>query len=112
MGKRTCVVLALGVSLAGCLALTGRSDPGSDKPTAKTELRRPVALALADEDRWLFTANQRSGSITTVDTTTQCPHAEVHVGQHLADLTSTPDGRLLAVDEAADELIVLSRKGP
>src|SRR5262249_51681079 len=64
------------------------------------------------EDRWLFTANQRSGSITTLDTTTRCPHAEVHVGQHLADLTATPDGRLLAVDEAADELIVLSRKGP
>jgi YVTN family beta-propeller protein len=112
MGKRTCGVLLLGTALAGCLALTGRTSPISDKTAVKTELRRPVALALAEGDRWLFTANQRSGSITAIDTTTRQPVAEAHVGRRLADLAVTPEGRLLAVDEAADELILLSRKGP
>jgi YVTN family beta-propeller protein len=72
-----------------------------------------VALALADHGKWLFVANQRSGSITVIDTATLRPHAEVPVGRGLADLVATPDGRyLVAVDEQAHQLVLLSRQGP
>src|SRR5438445_9956619 len=77
---------------------------GSDKPDLafQPQLRRPVALALADQGRWLFVANQRSGSVTVIDTDTSRPIAEVAVGRRLADLVALPDGRhLLAADEEA-----------
>jgi YVTN family beta-propeller protein len=71
-----------------------------------------VALALADNGRWLFTANERSGTISVVDTTNLKIAGETAVGKRLSDLTATPDGRnLLAVDSEANELIVLGRQG-
>jgi cytochrome c peroxidase len=43
-----------------------------------------------------------------VDTTERRVVGEVEAGSSLADLTATPDGRLLAVDEQAGQLVVLS----
>jgi YVTN family beta-propeller protein len=78
----------------------------------KPRLRRPVALVHTDNGKWLFVANQRAGSISVIDTSTLKATAEVEVGRRLADLVATPDGRyLLAVDEEADELILLSCRG-
>src|SRR5437870_808822 len=75
-------------------------------------VRRPVALALADGGAWLYVANQRSGSISVIDTRRQQPADEHQVGRQLADLVATPDGKhLLAVDEAAGELLVLTTDG-
>jgi YVTN family beta-propeller protein len=74
------------------------------EPEAKP--RRPVALAVGPEAR-LFVAN-REGSITVLDAEKHKVTAEASVGRRLADLTTTPDGRLLAVDEEAHELIVLT----
>lgn len=85
----------------------------SDQSEVKPKPRQPAALALADQGKWLFVANGGSGSISTVDTSTLAPVAEVAVGRKLADLAATSDGNyLLAVDEAADELILLRRRGP
>jgi cytochrome c peroxidase len=69
-----------------------------------------VALVLADDGKWLFVANQRSGSISAIELNKNAI-AEFPVGRKLANLALTPDGRhLLAVDEEANELILLSRK--
>src|SRR5947208_3433299 len=66
--------------------LPGEAQP---KPTGlEARLRRPVALVLADHDRWLFVANQRSGTVTTIDTNTLRVVAETEVGGRLSDLTS------------------------
>lgn len=94
-----------------------RSDGG---PLARPLLRRPVALALVSDsdspdegERWLFVANRRSGTITTIDTKSNAAVAETAIGKQLSDLEAMPDGRhLLATDEPAHELIVCSHSGP
>jgi YVTN family beta-propeller protein len=91
---------------------TGRAEDGAG-PGLKLRLRRPVALALADGGRWLFTANERAGSVSVIDTTRARTVAEVPLGGKISDLVATPDGsRLLAVDQAGGELLILSREGP
>jgi YVTN family beta-propeller protein len=75
-------------------------------------LRRPVALALADDGKWLFAANQRAGTVSVIDPSAGRTVAEVSVGGRLADLAAMPDGTsLLAVDEEGGELAILSRQG-
>jgi YVTN family beta-propeller protein len=102
MFKHT-LALLVGVVLAACVAWTAEVKP---------LLRRPVALALADDGRWLFTANRRAGTVSVIDTAAARTVAEASVGGRLADLVITPDGNhLLAVDEDAGELIRLDRKG-
>ena len=104
-----------GVVLLGGLFLSGLASPAPKLPPEanKSRLRRPTALVFADAGAWLFVANRRSGSITIIDTSTSEVTAEVTVGRSLADLTLSPDGHhMLAVDEDARELILLSRRGP
>jgi YVTN family beta-propeller protein len=102
----------LAVALGGLLL----SQADTSRPAQaenKGNLCRPVALALADNDRWLLVANQRAGSVTVIDTAARKITAEFPVSRKLADLALTPDGRhVLAVDEEANQLIVLSRSGP
>jgi YVTN family beta-propeller protein len=103
--------------LVGGLLLGGGQNPANGRlprdGAVKTQLRRPVALALADGGAWLFVANHRSGSIRVIDTSFLGTLGEAHVGRGLADLAVSPAGRhLLAVDERASELIVLARQGP
>src|SRR5262249_7733168 len=63
------------------------------------------------DGKWLFVANQASGSISVIDTGSRRVLAEVPVGRKLSDLALTPDGRhLLATDEAAGELVVYRRR--
>jgi YVTN family beta-propeller protein len=71
-------------------------------------MRQPVALACAHDGRTLFAANRRSGSLTVIDTAARRVVAEHDVGRSLADLAILPEGRgLLAVDEAANELVLI-----
>src|SRR5690348_9264233 len=77
----------------------------------EARLRQPVAVVPADEGRRLFIANRRAGSVSVVDVDRRQVLAEPVVGRMLADLTDAGEGRLLAVDEAANELIVLVRRG-
>jgi YVTN family beta-propeller protein len=96
--------LTLIAALGGVLALTA-DTPRLNRP------RRPVALALAPDGRWLYAANQR-GSISVIDLDDNRIAAEVTVGRRLSDLVLAPGGRLLATDEDAHELVVLSCRGP
>jgi YVTN family beta-propeller protein len=77
----------------------------------KPRPRRPVALVLADKDTLLFVANQ-GGTVAVIDVKNQKLISEVAIGRRLADLAATPDGaHLLAADEGANQLVVLSRRG-
>jgi YVTN family beta-propeller protein len=105
--------LACGLALA-LLTLARSPDVPADTAPAKAQARprEPVALALAEDGRWLFAANRR-GTVSVIDVNESKATAEAEAGKSLADLAVTPDGkRLLAVDEEAGELVVLSRKGP
>jgi YVTN family beta-propeller protein len=116
MSGGPCTRLAGAAGLLGCLALGGflssADAPALSKRDLPSHLRRPVALALVEDDRWLVVANQRSGSVTVLDTVGLRPAAEATVGRRLTDLVAMSSGRLLAVDEGADELLILDRHGP
>jgi YVTN family beta-propeller protein len=65
---------------------------------------------LTPDGKTLFIANQ-SGTITILDPAGGRVTTEVPVGRRLADLALTADGRwLLAVDEEANELVLLQRR--
>jgi YVTN family beta-propeller protein len=70
--------------------------------------RQPVALAFLDGGRTLLVANQRSGGISVIDPVSRRVVAEHDIGQGLSDLAALPDDRqFLALDQAADQLILL-----
>ena len=116
-------IVALGIlAIAiGDLFFLGHASPSArfDTPTPATArlelkpaLRQPIAMAQTKDGHWLFTANQRSGSISTIDLTSNQVTSEFAVGHKLADLAIAPDdATLVAIDEAAGELIVLARQG-
>lgn len=91
------------------IAWTLSADEARPAPlSSRAAFRRPMALALSADGQWLFTANSRSGTISVLDARTNGVHGEVPAGQSLSDLITTPDGRLLATDEQAGDLIVLN----
>ncbi len=96
-------------SVAALLALL----PARAAEEVKARTRRPVALVVADDGKWLFAANQRAGSVSVIDAPAARLRDEVAVGGRPSDLVATPDGRhLLAADEEAHELVLLARRGP
>jgi YVTN family beta-propeller protein len=115
MSRRFLARVALGCAVLGGMALTfssgDRALPADDNAAdPRPGLRRPVALALADAGRWLFVANQRTGTVSVIDTASGTVAGEVPVGRRLSDLAVTPDGVVVA-DEEAGELVVLRRHG-
>jgi YVTN family beta-propeller protein len=109
--------LGVGALLAfvalGAIIGTRADAPAEAKEQTKPRLRRPVALALANKGKYLFVANRASGVVSVIDTGKTRVLGETEVGRKLADIAVTPDEKyLLAVDEEADELIVLGRDGP
>src|SRR4051812_36854278 len=100
--RRLALALLAGLALAG--AVVGRDSGPAPR------FRRPAALAVTADGRWLFTANRKSGTVSVIDAVALRPAAEVEVGRGLADLILTPDGRrLLAADEAGDAVVLLAR---
>ena len=96
-------LLLAGASLAAIL-LTSQKTFGEPAP----RVRQPVALVIADSGKTILVANRRSGSLSIVDTATGRTVAEHDVGQGLADLAALEgDRRLLVVDEASRELLLL-----
>jgi YVTN family beta-propeller protein len=72
------------------------------------QLRRPVALVESADGSTLYVANRDSGSVSVIDLAKREVVAEHAIGKRLADLAALPNSdRLLAVDEAAHELLVL-----
>jgi YVTN family beta-propeller protein len=107
------LVLALTIPLVAIGLMDGRcreSSRATNDKAAEARLRRPVAIVAADNGRRLFVANRRAGSVSVIDGDGGRVIAEATVGRLLADLTDGGDGRLLAVDEASGELLVLDRK--
>ena len=72
------------------------------------QLRRPVALVESADGSKLYVANRDSGSVSVIDLAQRQVVAEHTLGKRLAHLVALPNSdRLLAVDEAAHELLVL-----
>ncbi len=89
------------VLLASC-----RWQVGFGADELPTMHRRPSAAILSLDETKLFVANQRSGTLSTVDLKNRVV-SERPVGQQLSALVRRPDSaELLAVDFAAAELIV------
>ena len=76
----------------------------------RNSLRRPVALALDEQDHRLYVANAQSGSISMIDTLHSKPLLEVVIGGRLSDLEIIP-GRpfLMATDEQNHEAILIPK---
>jgi YVTN family beta-propeller protein len=100
--------VAAGVLLG--LAFGATTGLGDEAPASRD--RRPVALAFTDGGNLLLVANRGSGTVSVVDVASAKVVAEWGVGRGLADLAPLADGtHLLAVDQDADALILLERRG-
>ena len=99
------ILVAAMLGLAACPA-RGADRPPNDLLTL-SRIRRPVALALSPDGRWLFTANRRSGSLSVVDIRAGRVASEHDLGRGLSDLAVLHDGRLLAVDRDGDVLLIV-----
>ncbi len=102
------------ITIRGCVivfisALTVFADDDTSNDVGlKPSIRRPVALALVQHEQRLVVGNQRSGTLSILDTETHQVIQEVVVAQKLSDLAMLPDGmHLLVADEMAHELILL-----
>jgi YVTN family beta-propeller protein len=74
--------------------------------SAEPTRRQPVGLAV--QKSRLFVANQRSGSISTIDLASRKVAGEVSVGKQLSDIVPLDERRwLLATDEGKHELLLL-----
>ena len=72
--------------------------------------RRPSALVLTESDRQLWVANERTGTVSLIDTDRLVVVDEFAVGERLTDLLGAPGpDRMLALDGGAHQLLVLSR---
>lgn len=93
-------------------ALSAAALAAADDPMVAERFRRPTALVMTPDGKTLFVANRKSGTISVVDTVENAPVAEIAVGKQLADLQANPAcTRLVAVDDAAHELILLAVDG-
>jgi cytochrome c peroxidase len=100
--------IALTMSLA--MTLLGGPSAGGELQPAELQpaLRRPIALALDQDEQTLFVANQRSGTLSAVDTRSATVASELPIGKQISDMVATPDRRvLLATDEGQHELVVM-----
>src|SRR5262245_57775572 len=87
-------------------------EPIVAPPSVEGNLRRPVAVVLADDGKLLLAANRVTGTISVIDLAQQRVVDEVAVGKSLADLQATGDGQfLLAVDDKDHQLLALRRLG-
>src|SRR5690554_3003881 len=87
--------LRLGPAL--CLLLVGLSCAAARAAEFRSQLRRPVAVQLSRDERHLFVANSRSGSISVVQLDDNQLMAEYPVGQRLSDLKVLPSGQELLI---------------
>lgn len=98
------------------LALSCHSSPSaaeeSTQETTAVRHRRPTALALPNDGRLAAVANARSGSLSIVDWQAGRVLAELDLGKSLVDVIRWGNDRLLALDGAAHELIVLQAAEP
>jgi YVTN family beta-propeller protein len=95
---------------AGLLSILIALSALGTEPDARTEAhrRRPVALALSVDGRFLYAGNRESGTISIIQVATRQVIAEPKVGLGVTDLAITPDGHnLLAIDGPSARVILL-----
>ncbi|QDT96861.1 cytochrome c peroxidase [Gimesia aquarii] len=83
----------------------------SDAAELERRLRRPVSLTASDNHKWLYVANQNSGSITIIDAAALSVAKEIDVGGRLTDLAILDDTHLLTLDEKNHQLVLLAGQG-
>ncbi len=84
------------------------SPRGGHPASLRPEVRQPVAIGFADAGKTILVANRRSGSVSIIDAKAGRVAAEHEVGRSLADLAVLKgDRRLLVVDDASNELLLL-----
>lgn len=100
-----------------CLAIPLAAACANDKPAPasplKTAFRRPAQAVLLDEGKLLAIANQRSGSVTLMETASGKVLSETQVGMKLTAITALPrltadanqETRLALTDFTGHELI-------
>ncbi|MEK6239127.1 MAG: hypothetical protein N2C14_30795, partial [Planctomycetales bacterium] len=107
--RRFLVAVSLAVLVLSVDEDRASAEPGNDLRAA-AELRRPVAMALDRQGKRLFVAN-RCGSVSIIDVGSRTVAAEFPLGARLAHLVRLKKRNVfLAVDEAANELIVFRSK--
>ncbi len=77
----------------------------------QSRLRRPIAIAVSSDGKWLFAANRDSGSISIVDLPGGTVAKEIDVGGRTSDLVAIDDSRLLVLDEQNHQLVLYSGGG-
>lgn len=95
------------VGLAGTLLSPRKGEPAAARQAVP---RHPAALAVQG-GHWLYVANERSGTISTIDLAAKRVAGETAVGRRLADLIALPNGRLAALDSDAAQLVLLRCSG-
>jgi len=96
------------VAWLACGSMFLASHSAADAEDLEARLRRPIGLVLSPDNSTLWVANQRTGTVSTLDIGRRSVTSEAAVGRRLQDLAATADRRLLlTVDDAAHELILL-----
>lgn len=106
LARAVCCVVALTVCVSQAVAEESVQGPSGPRH------RRPAALALLGSGRHVVVANERSGSLSVVDWPAGHVVSEQDIGRALVDAIRWGDDKLLALDRAAHELIVLSAAEP
>lgn len=83
----------------------------TDAAELERQLRRPIALTVSDDHKWLYVANRNSGSISVIDTSAKSVAKEISVGGQFSDLVALDNTHLLALDEKNHQLILLTGSG-
>lgn len=105
MRSRVLVTAAIGL---GMMLLSGVA-PAVE---LASHLRRPAAAALSADEKYLYVANERSGTLSVIDTSRNTVIAERAAGQRLVDLAALPQQKLwLAVDAGTGQLLRLQING-
>lgn len=98
---------------ATALALVSASPAlAADSASTAAGARQPVAVVLAEDPPLAWVANQRSGTVSTLDLDAGVVVGELAVGRSVSDLAAVPRTNfLLATDPSAQRLVVLQQDG-
>lgn len=91
------------------LVVVGTTLPLSGDQFSK-EFRRPVAIDVSVDGRWVYTANRDSGTVSVLDVEHAKVVREIEVGGRLSDLIVVDANHLLVLDEANHQLALIELK--
>ncbi len=99
--------LAVGIS-----TMSGPRDLSAKDIEPEPRLRRPTALALSDDEQWLYVGNRLTGTVSVIDLSRQAVVHEMSVATQLSDMRLVEQQqRLVATDEATHELVLITIDG-